>query len=522
MKNSAYLTLFCVCTVAQAASLVDPLYCSGMVVQREAPISVRGNGDFGQTVVARFANQEKAATVSTDGRWEVDLAPLPAGGPYELLVRSGKEEVRLNDVWVGDVWIASGQSNMELTLKDSTGGAEAAARPPEGTLRLWNVDKIVAHAPRDILQSAWKPGMAEAALNSSGVGYYFGRLLAERTNIPIGMVNASWGGTPIQSWTRTEVLSTDYDFVPILKRWEQTLRDYPAAKARWESVTLEQRQREFQQRVEEARAKGLPKVYPEWPPQGPDSPEAPAVLWNGMIHPLTHLPIKGVIWYQGESNAPYAEQYAKLFPAMIRDWRAQWGIGDFPFYFVQLCNFNAFRKQVPEPVESTWAELREAQAQTRDVAPNTGMAVTIDVGEADEIHPKDKKTVGQRLALLALKHVYGQQVVCEGPRYCRYRNVPRGVEVEFSDVAVGLKTREGSKRIRAFSVAGSDREFAWAEAEILGPSIILVKKPAGFSAIESVRYDWGDTPDGNLCSSAGLPAEPFRTDNWPGLTTGKR
>ena len=206
MKNSAYLTLFCVCTVAQAASLVDPLYCSGMVVQREAPISVRGNGDFGQTVVARFANQEKAATVSTDGRWEVDLAPLPAGGPYELLVRSGKEEVRLNDVWVGDVWIASGQSNMELTLKDSTGGAEAAARPPEGTLRLWNVDKIVAHAPRDILQSAWKPGMAEAALNSSGVGYYFGRLLAERTNIPIGMVNASWGGTPIQSWTRTEVL----------------------------------------------------------------------------------------------------------------------------------------------------------------------------------------------------------------------------------------------------------------------------------------------------------------------------
>lgn len=526
MKVPAWLGLFCLGLVTPmlAAISLDPLYSSSMVLQRGARLPVWGNGIPGRSVVTRLAGQERTVVVSPDGRWEAHLDPLPAGGPYVLSVRCGEEEVQLTDVWVGDVWLASGQSNMEFMLKESAGGEEAAGAPMPTALRLWKVDKVVADLPRETMRATWKPGTGEAALKFSGVGYYFGRMLAIKTGLPIGVVNASWGGTPIQSWTRKEILAADPAFTPMLKRWEQTLRDYPTAKARWDSVTPEARRRDFQLRTEEARVKGLPKVYPERPPEGSDSSKAPSSLWNGMIHPLTHLPIKGVLWYQGESNVLFAEQYARLFPAMISDWRAQWGIGDFPFYFVQLPNFNAFRKQVSEPVESAWAELREAQAQTRAGVPNTGMAVTIDVGEPDEIHPRDKKSVGQRLALLALKYVYGQDVVCEGPRYRRSMPAPTGddVELEFTGVAEGLTTGGEAKRVRAISVAGADRKFVWAEAEVTGPSTILVKKPAGLDRIESVRYNWGDTPDGNLYNNLGLPAEPFRTDYWPGMTAGKR
>lgn len=501
---------------------LDPLFSQGMVLQREIELPVWGSGAVGKTIHVRLADHDATALVSAEAAWSVRMPALPAGGPYELTVTSDGETVRLKDVWVGDVWLASGQSNMAMILEKAEGGTEAATGPSHLPLRICKVERIATSRPRDEISTIWTPGSGEFARQFSAVGFFFGWALTEKTGIPIGVIDASWGGTPIQAWTRNEVLTADADFRPILNRWSKTLENYPDAKARWDSISDAKRQRDFEQRASEARTKGLPQVYPDAPPDGPDSPRAPSVLWNGMIHPLSRLPIKGVIWYQGESNAPYAEQYLRLFPAMITDWRKQWGIGSFPFYFVQLPNFNAFRKQVEEPRESAWAEMREAQAHVRTIVPNTNMAVTIDVGESDEIHPRDKRSVGNRLALLALRHVYGQKVICDGPRYLRHKPGADGIEVEFSQVAAGLRTKDHGASVRAIAVAGSDRKFIWANARIIGPSTIFVARPPGCAEIESIRYNWGDTPGGNLCNSAGLPAEPFRTDTWPGQTTGKR
>jgi sialate O-acetylesterase len=232
-----------------------------------------------------------------------------------------------------------------------------------------------------------------------------------------------------------------------------------------------------------------------------------------MIHPLTPFPIKGAIWYQGESNVGDAAGYARLFPAMIRDWRAQWHLGDFPFYFVQLPGFYAFQQPVAYPAESAWAELREAQDHTRTV-PNTGMAVAIDVGEPDQIHPRNKRPVAERLALLALKNVYGRNVICEGPSFAGIRAVPLGVEITFKNFATRLVTGSFAP-LRSFAVAGPDQKFVWAQAFITTPSKVLVKTPPGLSQIVSVRYNWGNAPNGNLYNSVGLPAEPFRASVTP-------
>jgi sialate O-acetylesterase len=294
-----------------------------------------------------------------------------------------------------------------------------------------------------------------------------------------------------------------------LTRWQRILADYPAAKALWDRNEKE-RIADFQKRVKEAALAGKVSPIPPFPPEGPDDIHRPCCFWNGMLRPLTRFPIKGAIWYQGESNAGNAAEYAKLFPAMIKDWRAQWGVGDFPFYFVQLPNFGAFKQPVPYPAESNWAELREAQDHSRYV-PNTGMAVTIDLGEADQIHPRNKRPVGERLALLALKNVYEQDTPCEGPSVSGSRRVPGGVEITFKNVARHLATGSGVP-LRYFAVSGTDGKFVWAQAAITGTDGVLVKTPPGTTNIASIRYNWGDSPNGNLYNGAGLPAEPFRID----------
>jgi sialate O-acetylesterase len=338
----------------------------------------------------------------------------------------------------------------------------------------------------------------------SAVAFYFGTELRHVYGVPIGLIHASWGGTPAEAWTREATLRKDEVLLPIVERWEDAIRDWPANRK-----VYEKRLKEWQEKVKAAGER--PPRRPR-PPRGPDHPHRASGLFNGMIAPLLPFAIRGAIWYQGESNAGRAEQYRRLFPAMIRDWRAAWGAGDFPFLFVQLANFRARR---PQPAESDWAELREAQALALN-EPNTGMAVAIDIGEARNIHPLNKQEVGRRLALAAQVVAYGEKdVVASGPRLARCAFEGARVVAEF-DQELATADREA----HGFAVAGSDRVFHWADAHIEGRRITL--SCAAVPEPVALRYAWADNPRCNVVNRRGLPAPPFRTDDWPGLTAGRR
>ncbi len=322
------------------------------------------------------------------------------------------------------------------------------------------------------------------------------------------MIHTSWGGTPAEAWTSLPTLKSFPDFDKLLDRWGQIFLDYPTAL---ELHTM--KLKEWEKTAEKLKLEGKPVPRAPRSPTGPEHPHRPSGLYNGMIAPLIPYAIKGAIWYQGESNAGRAYEYRSVFPTMIRDWRDKWRQGDFPFLFVQLANY---LQKKPEPVDDEWAELREAQLMALSL-PNTAMAVTIDIGEADDIHPKNKQDVGHRLCLGALAVAYGKDIVCSGPIYKSSIIEDNMVRISFDHVGGGLKAK-GAK-LNGFAIAGTDRKFAWADAKIEGDEVVVwsenIPNPA------AVRYAWETNPDCNLYNKEGLPASPFRTDNWPGMTVGK-
>lgn len=344
----------------------------------------------------------------------------------------------------------------------------------------------------------------------SAVGYFFGRELHKELNVPIGLIHTSWGGTPAESWTRRGALESVPDCMPILERFDEAMAKYPEAKKKYDESMIA-----WKEDVKKAKAEGKNPPRRPGAPFGPGNPHSPAGLYNAMIAPLIPYSIGGAIWYQGESNAGRAYQYRKLFPAMITNWRKDWGQGDFPFLFVQLANFMAVD---PEPVDSAWAELREAQLMTLAL-PNAGMAVIIDIGEARDIHPKNKQDVGKRLALWALGKSYGKKQVYSGPIYKSKRTEGNKITLEFEHVGGGLAAG-GGEPLKGFAVAGADRKFVWADAKIDGNTVIIssdeVSEPA------AVRYGWANNPVCNLYNKEGLPASPFRTDDWPGVTVNNK
>jgi len=342
------------------------------------------------------------------------------------------------------------------------------------------------------------------------VAYFFGRELHKELNVPVGLIHTSWGGTPAEAWTRREVLEADADFAPILKRYDDAVAKYPQAMEQYK-----QKLAEWKQAVEKAKAEG--KKPPRRPraPFGPGNPHAPAGLYNAMIAPLIPYGIQGAIWYQGESNAGRAYQYRTLFPAMIKNWRDDWGRGKFSFLFVQLANF---MKTKPEPDESAWAELREAQSMTLAL-PNTGMAVIIDIGDAVDIHPKNKQDVGKRLALWPLAGIYGKKLVYSGPIYKSMKADGNSIILSFDHAGGGLVAK-GDGQLKGFSIAGADRKFVWADAKIEGNTVVVSSEKV--SDPVAVRYAWADNPVCNLYNKEGLPATPFRTDDWPGVTVDAR
>lgn len=633
------------------------LFSDHAVLQRNIPLRVWGWAEPGEMVSVMLAGNEARAAAGPDGAWEVTLPAQPAGGPLEMTV-SGSDTVVVHDLLVGEVWIGSGQSNMEFNVgsSDNSGHEIETAHYPR--IRLFTVPKTAATETQTDVDGCWALCSPATVSDFSAVLFFFGRMLHEQLDIPFGLIHTSWGGTVAEAWTSRDGLLADPAVRDIVESYERDLPQHEAQMAEylatlncwndrlskdpgntalaqgwadpgfdtvhwdwmdlptaWQQAGLdisgvvwfrreveipkEWAGRELTLRIgacdksdvcyfngtevgrmsylENANSWCTPRAYPvpgtlaragkaviavrvyshcyaggllgpetemrlevagavdmqpivlggRWQfaiehnfgrnpdmplqPLGPGNPNSPHTLYDGMIAPLIPYPICGAIWYQGESNATRALQYRALFRALIRDWRRVWGQGDFPFYFVQLANYNATPPQ-PNPADSDWPLLREAQRLALQ-EPNTGMAVIIDVGDAVDIHPRNKQDVGRRLALQALAGTFGQQIVHSGPLF-RAMTVEAGaIRLAFDHVGSGLHARDG--RLSGFAIAGADRRFVWAEARIDGDTVLVsssqVTEPV------AVRYAWADNPPCTLYNRDGLPASPFRTDDWPAL-----
>lgn len=468
------------------------LFTDGAVLQRHVPVRVWGFADPGEKVRVSLRSQTAETVADLIGRWEVHLRPLEAGGP-DVLEVAGKNTVSVKDVLVGEVWVGSGQSNMGWTVAQSNDAEKEIASAHFPRIRLFKAPNKTSEVPLDDVQSQWAPCSPETVKGFSAVAYFFGRHLHQKLNVPVGIIQAAWGGTPAEAWTSGPALASDPALVPMLALWAKVMRDYPAAQARYEQA-LKAWQAESKERGKDAPRRPQP-------PRGPGHPHAPSALFNGMIAPIAPYAIRGVIWYQGESNADAAKapHYNRLFETMIRDWRAAWGQGDFPFLFVQLANY----KTGPN---SRWPELREAQTQALALR-NTAMAVTIDIGDPNDIHPRNKQDVADRLALAARAIAYGEKLVYSGPLFRSAHREGAAIRVWFDHTGGGLQAKGGD--LKSFEVAGAGGKYVPAMARIEGASI-LVSSPE-VQAPVSVRYGWADAPECNLYNAEGLPASPFRS-----------
>jgi sialate O-acetylesterase len=447
-----------------------------------------------------------ATTSAANGRWVLKLPSQKPGGPDTLVIRGSNTTLTFTNVLVGEVWVCSGQSNMEWPLNRSEGGQADIDASANDQVRLFTVPKLKSRKPVDNFKSQWQPCGPSTVGGFSAVAYYFGRDLQKARKVPVGLIHTSWGGSPAEVWIREQFLETDPAFKhEILDAYPEQLRRFEESIAEWEKATASERAA--------GKEPTRPRPWGLW---------RPSELYNGMIYPVIPYAIAGFIWYQGESNASRADQYSRLFPTLIQSWRRDWDQGDIPFLQVQLAPWDKNRRRTVEeitakPGESDWAELREAQLLTLKALPKIGMAVITDVGDKDDIHPTNKRVVGQRLALAARGVAYGERIPYSGP-IARRVTFSRGqATVTFAFDHGGLMAKGGE--LTGFSVCGTNREWVWANARIRGSRVIVsspdVKEPI------AVRYGWSDFPVVNLYNKAGLPASPFRTDNFP-LTTAEQ
>lgn len=641
LHRTLLLSLFLVLapSLAEAELLLSPLFSDGMVVQRDRPITVWGVGVREAEVAVSFAGETVTTRSAGDGRWEAVLRARDAGGPFEMTIEAGSDTVTLRDVLVGDVWVCSGQSNMEWVVADSMDAPAEMLLASDSTIRHFKVPRSWAVEPTEELAGGrWVPADPDHVGGFTAVGYFFARQLRRDVDVPIGLLNTTWGGSRIEAWMSARALGMDKgDVEEALERekeYEQEVRAEIGARvgsvpdedlgvvdgrpvwadpemdvSSWEEIPVPSAweaagfpgmdgigwyRTTISLTAQEAAAGialGLgaiddsditwvngheigstenawnqPRVY-EVPPaslepgrnviavrvedtgggggiQGQPSllfwesgdvrrslagdwkfqvgfftvnledhkREMPTVLYNRMVHPLLRYPAKGVLWYQGESNADPEDawRYRDLFVEMIEEWRAGWGIENLPFLFVQLAGFMA---PPEEPQESSWAMLRESQALALEL-PHTAQAVAIDVGDAFDVHPRNKQAVGHRLALAARSVAYGHQLVFSGPVYKSHEIKGDRIMLSFDHAGSGLLAADpAGERLRGFAIAGDDRRFVWANATIEGDRVVVWH--ADIPRPTAVRYGWADNPEGaNLYNREGLPASPFRTDSW--------
>ncbi|WZO99403.1 sialate O-acetylesterase [Isosphaeraceae bacterium EP7] len=491
------------CLGGGQAALADvklpAIFGSHMVLQRDLPDKVWGWAEPGEAVTVTIADQTKTTKADDKGHWALNLDPLKSGGSPLTLTVKGKNTVTFDDVLVGEVWVCSGQSNMQWEVARANDPDLESLTAKFPNIRFISVPQVGTQELKTDFKGEWTACTPETVKSFSAVGYFFGRQLAQTLDVPIGLIDDAWGGSACEAWVRRDILKADPKYAELMARWEKIEADYPAKKA------------EYDKSVEAAKAD--PKLKPLANPDGLMNGNArPGNIYNGVLKPTIGYGIRGAIWYQGESNASRAYQYRDLFPLMIQSWRDEWKIGDFPFYWVQLADF---LPEKPEPGDSSWAELREAQTLTLKL-PKTGEAVIIDLGEAKDIHPTNKQDVAKRLARWALAKDYGIPIACQSPTYKSMEKQGNKVVLTLDHAEPGLKTFDVAEPI-GFSIAGSDRRFVAAKAKIIGPNKVEVWSDE-ISDPASVRYAWADNPICNVYGQNGLPVNPFRTDDWPGVT----
>ena len=498
----------------------NPLFTDGAVLQRGQPVPVWGTARDGEKVTVEI-DKQKVSTTAAGGKWSVNLKPLKEGGPLSLKI-TGDNAVTVNNLLVGEVWVCSGQSNMEWKFAQAHNAKEEGPKADFPKIRMFTVKKTTSGKPLTEAEGSWVECSPQTVGGFSAVGYFFARDLYQKLGVPVGMIHTSWGGTPAQAWTSLEGFGNDPELKGYADAAKQKLANYDAAVAaypakleefktkakEWEETVgkaYQETLKSWNEAVAQAKQAGQPlppKPTPSSPqPKAPAGPGGgsgePATLFNGMLAPVIPYGIKGAIWYQGESNAKQSKQYQTLFPAMIADWRARWKQGDFPFLFVQIAPFNG---QPPE--------IREAQFLTLAKVKNTAMAVTTDVGNATDIHPNKKEPVGQRLALAARALAYGEKIEYSGPLYDSMTAKGGKITLSFKHVGGGLVAKDGE--LKGFTIAGADKQFVPAQAKIEGSTVVVSAE--GVAAPKAVRYGWANVPDVNLYNKEGLPASPFRSD----------
>jgi sialate O-acetylesterase len=473
MKKTIIIFIFCLtATFSHALPKLSPLFSDNMVMQQQADAPIWGTAKPNAKVTVSASWNVKVQTkADKDGNWKTVIRTPQAGGPYTITISDGKK-LTLNNVMVGEVWLCSGQSNMEFPVKGWAQVLNAdneVANSSHPDIRLLQIHKVSVLQPSDEVvanSTTWNVCGPSNISEFSAVAYFFARSLNETLHVPVGVIDATWGGSNIESWISKEAL----EMIPYMKEACANLKE-------------------------------------------PTDRNTPTALYNGMIKPLVPMSMRGVCWYQGEQNEKRGYEYRDLFTMLIRDWRKQWKM-DFPFYFVQLANFH---ERHQEPVEAEWAEVREAQDMALHLD-NTGMAVTMDIGLGDNVHYPNKQEVGRRLALIALDKTYGKNVVSCGPRLADYVINDNKVTLEFIHADGGLKSKNGE--LTQFTIAGPDHQWHKAKAKIVDGNHLAVWCDSVEMPV-AVRYAWQDNPDADLFNGAGLPAAAFRTDDWQGISFGK-
>ncbi len=512
------------------------IFGNHMVLQQDRVLPVWGWAAPGEKVTVTIANHRAQAVAGADGRWRMELPALEMSATSQTLRIEGAENtLEFHDVLVGDVWLCSGQSNMAIPLRYSENGTAEVPKADDPQLRFFVVPKLCTADPQKNTTGRWEVCTPQTAGDFSAVGHYFAREIRKEIKRPLGMIGAYWGGTPAQTWMSIAALERPPAFTGYVNKYRQAVEihktvtpemtsDYEARAKQWDEDARTRRNQHQAalaagQKVEEPKPASPPPVQPDptgVPNQANARPQTPSVVFNAMIAPLIPYAMKGVIWYQGEANAISSVEYRTLFPRLIEDWRGQWGGDRFPFLFVQLPNFT-----VPATSPQDWPMLREAQSRTLSL-PNTGMAVTIDIGNPKDIHPKGKRDVGVRLALAARKVAYGQDIVFSGPIYDSMEVEGNKIRIRFKQIGSGLEmgvppwTWDGStpakpEKLTGFSISGADRKWVDAQAEIDGDEVVVFSDAVPNPI--AVRYGWESNPRCNLYNKEGLPASPFRTDD---------
>ena len=519
MKLTTLTTLLAALAITARAELKLPaIIGDNMVLQQKQTNPIWGWDTPGTEVTVKFAGQTKTAKADADGKWTVKLDPVPANAKPATISIKGSSAKELQNVLVGEVWICSGQSNMQWNVGSCWDADLEIASAKHPNIRLISVPQVGTQEPQKDFNGSWKECSPETVGGFSAVGFFYGRVLHKILDVPVGLINNAWGGSAAEAWVRRDLLEKDPRFKLLMENTKnnEAFLTSDAAKKKFEADLAN-----WKKQADAAKKAGKPFTA-----RAPRSPESwltgnarPGNIYNGVLLPTIGYGIKGAIWYQGESNAGRAYEYASLFPFMIQDWRTEWKQGDFPFYWVQLADFMAEKTDVEQATASSWAELRESQTKTQNAIPNGGQAVIIDLGEANDIHPKNKRDVAERLARWALVKDYGMKLPYRSPEF-------KSAEFAGGKAIVTLDTFGGTLRtvdvseVKGFVVCGEDKKWTWADAKIIGRDKLEVIAK-GVAKPVAVRYAWADNPICNLFTTDGLPVTPFRSDDFEMLTKPK-